>query len=85
MVEMRSYLALLGAFTFVLLIPGSGEAIVPPKNCGTITVKHETLHATIRDWCDSFFAHGFRHVLIYSGHGGNAVPLARSTTSCPIG
>ena len=44
---------------------------------GTITVKHETLHATIRDWCDSFFQHGFRHVLIYSGHGGNAVPLAR--------
>jgi creatinine amidohydrolase/Fe(II)-dependent formamide hydrolase-like protein len=44
---------------------------------GTITVRHETLHATIRDWCDSFFSHGFRHVLIYSGHGGNAVPLAR--------
>jgi creatinine amidohydrolase/Fe(II)-dependent formamide hydrolase-like protein len=44
---------------------------------GTISVKHETLHATIRDWCDSFFQHGFRHVLIYSGHGGNAVPLAR--------
>ena len=44
---------------------------------GTITVRHETLHATIRDWCDSFFPHGFRHVLIYSGHGGNAVPLAR--------
>ncbi len=44
---------------------------------GTISVRHETLHATIRDWCDSFFRHGFRHVLVYSGHGGNAVPLAR--------
>ena len=44
---------------------------------GTITVRHETLHATIRDWSDSFFRHGFRHVLVYSGHGGNAVPLAR--------
>ena len=43
---------------------------------GTISVRHETLHAVIRDWCDSFFHHGFRHVLIYSGHGGNAVPLA---------
>jgi creatinine amidohydrolase len=44
---------------------------------GTITVRHETLHATIRDWSDSFFQHGFRNVLVYSGHGGNAVPLAR--------
>lgn len=44
---------------------------------GTVTVRHETLHATIRDWSDSFFKHGFRHVLVYSGHGGNAVPLAR--------
>ena len=44
---------------------------------GTVSVRHETLHATIRDWCDSFFRHGFRHVLVYSGHGGNAVPLAR--------
>ncbi len=44
---------------------------------GTITVRQETLHATIRDWCDSFFRHGFRHALVYSGHGGNAAPLAR--------
>ncbi len=44
---------------------------------GTITVRHETLHATIRDWSDSLFRHGFHHVLIYSGHGGNAAPLAR--------
>lgn len=44
---------------------------------GTITVRHETLHAVLRDWCDSFFRHGFRRVLIYSGHGGNAAPLAR--------
>jgi creatinine amidohydrolase len=43
---------------------------------GTITVRQETLHAIIGDWCDSFFRHGFRHVLIYSGHGGNAGPLA---------
>jgi creatinine amidohydrolase len=44
---------------------------------GTISVTHETLHAIVRDWCDSFFRHGFRHVLIYSGHGGNATPLAK--------
>jgi creatinine amidohydrolase len=44
---------------------------------GSMTVRHETLHAVIRDWCDSLFRHGFRRVLIYSGHGGNATPLAR--------
>ena len=47
---------------------------------GTISVSHETLHAVVRDWCDSFFRHGFRHVLIYSGHGGNAGPLATIIT-----
>lgn len=44
---------------------------------GTMTVRQETLHALLRDCCDSLFKHGFRHVLVYSGHGGNAVPLAR--------
>jgi creatinine amidohydrolase len=44
---------------------------------GTMSVKHETLHALVRDCCESLFQHGFRHVLIYSGHGGNAAPLAR--------
>src|SRR6185369_946247 len=44
---------------------------------GTISIRHETLHALVRDYCDSLFLHGFRHVLVYSGHGGNAVPLAR--------
>lgn len=43
---------------------------------GTMTVAHDTLHALLRDCCDSLFRHGFRHVLIYSGHGGNAAPLA---------
>jgi creatinine amidohydrolase/Fe(II)-dependent formamide hydrolase-like protein len=44
---------------------------------GTMSLRQETLHALLRDCCDSLFRHGFRHVLIYSGHGGNAVPLAR--------
>jgi len=44
---------------------------------GTMSLKPETLHALVRDCCDSLFQHGFRHVLIYSGHGGNAAPLAR--------
>jgi creatinine amidohydrolase len=44
---------------------------------GTMSVKQETLHALVRDCCESLFAHGFRRVLIWSGHGGNAGPLAR--------
>jgi creatinine amidohydrolase len=44
---------------------------------GTMTVRQETLHALLRDCSDSLFEHGFRHVLVYSGHGGNAGPLAR--------
>jgi len=44
---------------------------------GTISVRHETLHATICILGLSTFRHGFRQVLVYSGHGGNAVPLAR--------
>jgi creatinine amidohydrolase/Fe(II)-dependent formamide hydrolase-like protein len=43
---------------------------------GTLSVAQETLHLLIRDCCASLFHHGFRHVLIYSGHGGNAGPLA---------
>jgi mycofactocin precursor peptide peptidase len=43
---------------------------------GTLSITQETLHFLVRDCCASLFHHGFRHVLIYSGHGGNAGPLA---------
>jgi creatinine amidohydrolase len=43
---------------------------------GTLSVTQETLALLVRDCCASLFRHGFRHVLIYSGHGGNAGPLA---------
>jgi creatinine amidohydrolase/Fe(II)-dependent formamide hydrolase-like protein len=43
---------------------------------GTISLRQETLVAFVRDCCASLAHHGFRNVLIYSGHGGNAKPLA---------
>jgi len=43
---------------------------------GTISIRQETLKAIVRDYCESFAHHGFRNVLLYSGHGGNALPLA---------
>ena len=44
---------------------------------GTISLRFETLQALVEDCCASLFRHGFRRVLVYSGHGGNAAPLAR--------
>ncbi len=44
---------------------------------GSMTLRQETLDALIRDCCESLLRHGFRNVLIYSGHGGNAEPLRR--------
>jgi creatinine amidohydrolase/Fe(II)-dependent formamide hydrolase-like protein len=43
---------------------------------GTMSLRQETLTAFVRDCCASLAHHGFRNVLIYSGHGGNAKPLA---------
>ncbi len=42
---------------------------------GSMTLRQGTLEALIRDCCDSLFRHGFRQVLVYSGHGGNAGPI----------
>jgi creatinine amidohydrolase/Fe(II)-dependent formamide hydrolase-like protein len=43
---------------------------------GTLSLRQDTLEAVIRDSCASLVHHGFRNILIYSGHGGNAKPLA---------
>jgi creatinine amidohydrolase len=43
---------------------------------GTISIRQGTLAAVVRDYCSCFAVHGFKNVLIYSGHGGNAQPLA---------
>ncbi len=43
---------------------------------GTLSVSRETLGHLVGDCCRCLARHGFRHILIYSGHGGNAEPLA---------
>jgi creatinine amidohydrolase len=43
---------------------------------GTISIRQETLKAIVHDYCESLSHHGIRNVLVYSGHGGNALPLA---------
>jgi creatinine amidohydrolase/Fe(II)-dependent formamide hydrolase-like protein len=43
---------------------------------GTISLRQETFAALIEDCCRSLAGHGFRNILLYSGHGGNAQPLA---------
>jgi creatinine amidohydrolase len=43
---------------------------------GTITLTKETLEAYVHDCCRSLARHGFKTVLIFSGHGGNHGPIA---------
>jgi creatinine amidohydrolase len=43
---------------------------------GTLTVSTATLRALLLDVCGSLAHHGFGHVLVVSGHGGNHAPLA---------
>jgi creatinine amidohydrolase len=39
---------------------------------GTVSLRVATLLAVVGDILDSLHAHGFRHILIVNGHGGNA-------------
>jgi creatinine amidohydrolase len=43
---------------------------------GTVTIRPETLEAYLGDCCRSLASHGFKAILIFSGHGGNHPPLA---------
>jgi creatinine amidohydrolase len=47
---------------------------------GTITLRLETVTALVHDLCASIASHGFRHILLVNGHGGNAPALAAATT-----
>lgn len=56
---------------------------------GTITVRHETFTALLTDVVDSIRHHGFDHLILINGHGGNAGHLAAlanklSTTGRPV-
>ena len=43
---------------------------------GTITLTPETFEAVVYETALSLIKHGFRKILIYNGHGGNAVSVA---------
>jgi len=46
------------------------------ENPGTITLRHETFTALLTDVVDSIMHHGFRHLILINGHGGNVGHLA---------
>jgi len=43
---------------------------------GTITLMPETFEAVVYETAQSLIRHGFRKILIFNGHGGNAVSVA---------
>jgi creatinine amidohydrolase len=43
---------------------------------GTISLRKETFEAVCRDYCTSLALHGFKHILLFSGHIGNFPVLA---------
>ncbi len=70
--------------------PGATAVLPPPwygfsahhmRFPGSITLRAETLMAVAEDIVGSAVAHGFRHVLIVNGHGGNGgvIDLLAST------
>ena len=46
---------------------------------GTVTLSHETLASVLRDYINSYAAHGFETIIIICTHGGNA---ATTTLTC---
>jgi len=76
-----------GAIETCKLIAQKAEALVAPVVLaglsshhmgfpGTITLTPETFEAVVYETALSLIQHGFRKILIYNGHGGNAVSVA---------
>lgn len=42
---------------------------------GTITLSQSTFERVIHDYCESLDAHGFRHIALFTSHGGNTATL----------
>ncbi len=63
----------------------TGVLLAPPLNYGmslhhlgfpgSLSLRPDTLSAIIVDLLDSAYVHGFRHVLLLNGHGGNVAPI----------
>jgi creatinine amidohydrolase len=59
------------------------------ENPGTITLRFSTFAAMLTDVVDSILQHGFRHVILINGHGGNighvtALATKLSTSGRPV-
>jgi creatinine amidohydrolase len=77
-----------GAIEISKLIAQKAEAVVAPVVLaglsshhlgfpGTITLTPETFEAVVYETALSLIKHGFRKILLYNGHGGNTVSVAR--------
>ena len=58
-------------------------------NLGTITLRFSTFAAVVTDVVDSILQHGFRHIVLINGHGGNighlsALATRLSTSGRPV-
>lgn len=51
---------------------------------GTITVDLQTFQQIVMQVCKSIWHHGFRHVFILNGHGGNTAPIAAACQELAI-
>jgi creatinine amidohydrolase len=63
----------------------SGVLLAPPLNYGmslhhlgfpgSLSLRPDTLSSVIVDLLESAYGHGFRHILLLNGHGGNVAPI----------
>ena len=84
--EQHAYLSLLTDAKIPLALADaasqqSGVLVAPPLNFGsspyfldypgTISLRIATLQDVVEDLVNSLYGHGFRHILVLNGHGGN--------------
>ncbi len=68
----------------------TGVLVAPPVNYGmslhhlgfpgSLSLRPHTLTLLVGDLLTSAYTHGFRHILLLNGHGGNAAPIRNALT-----
>lgn len=68
----------------------TGVLLAPPINYGmslhhlgfpgSLSLRPDTLSSLITDLLESAYEHGFRHILLLNGHGGNTAPIRVALT-----
>ena len=63
----------------------TGVLVAPPVNygmslhhlgfAGSLSLQPQTLSSIVVDLLESAYEHGFRHILLLNGHGGNSAPI----------